>query len=266
MPLDPSRYRTIAFSRQGRVLTIHLDRPDALNAVNAELHEELSRVFVDAAADAESDVVVLTGNGRAFCAGGDIDWMQHAIDTPGVFERTGREARQILLSQVELDKPLIARVNGHATGLGCSLALFCDIAIAAENAKIGDPHVAVGLVAGDGGAVIWPQLVGYQRAKEFLLTGDLLTAADAARIGLINRAVPAEGLDEAVYGLAQRLAQGAQKAIRWTKLAVNLPLKQLIAQVFDAGAAYEGLSAATEDHREAVAAFREKRKPVFRGR
>ncbi len=195
-------YRTISIERRGRTLVLTLDRPDALNAVNAELHAELARIFTNVRHDAEADVVVLTGRGRAFCAGGDLGWMQAAIDDPAVFEETGRQAKEIVFGQLDLDKPLICRLNGHATGLGASLVLLCDIIIAQENAKIGDPHVPVGLVAGDSGALIWPQLVGYAKARHYLFTGELMTAAEAERIGLITRVVPEAELDAAVYGLA----------------------------------------------------------------
>lgn len=259
-------YRTIAFSREGRILTITLNIPDTLNAVNERLHTELSRVFDDANADPDSDVVVLTGAGRAFCAGGDLEWMQGSIDDPSKFEATAVEAKRIIYSQLALEKPLICRMNGHAIGLGASLALSSDIVIAADNARIGDPHVAVGLVAGDGGAILWPQMIGYLRAREYLFTGDPIPAPEAARIGLINRAVPTTELDEAVFGLARRIAAGATKAIRWTKITTNMALKNLVHAYMDTGVAYEILSNATRDHQEAVNAFREKRKPVFTGR
>ncbi|MBP6895926.1 MAG: enoyl-CoA hydratase/isomerase family protein [Gammaproteobacteria bacterium] len=264
--MDFSSYTCIEFERQGRVLTIALNRPEQRNAVNARLHHELSRVFTDAQRDEGSDIVVLTGRGRAFCAGGDIDWMQQSIDEPAEFERTAREAKDIVYSQLDLEKPLICKLNGHATGLGASLALLSDVIIASDEARIGDPHVSVGLVAGDGGALIWPQLVGYAKAKRYLLTGELLGAKEAERIGLLTEVVPLAQLDGAVDALASQLASGATKAIRWSKITANLPLRQLFHSYFDAGVAYECMSNLTQDHAEAVRAFREKRKPVFSGR
>jgi len=256
-------YRAITFERRGRVLQVTLNRPEKLNAVDAVLHTELARVFVDISNDPDSDIVVLTGAGRAFSSGGDIGWMQDMIDQPGGFEQTGREAKQIVFGLIDCEKPVVAKLNGHATGLGATIALFCDVIFAAEHAKIGDPHVSVGFVAGDGGAVIWPQLIGYARAKEYLLTGDLMTATQAAQMGLINHVVPADELDARVDAFADRLAAGATKAIRWTKMSVNIGLRDLATSIMDASLAYEALSNATPDHQEAVRAFAEKRPPVF---
>jgi enoyl-CoA hydratase len=256
-------YQTILFNRRRRVLEVTLNRPDKLNATDAVLHTELARVFTDISNDPDSDIVVLTGAGRAFSAGGDVAWMQEAIDEPARFEQTIREAKQIVFGLIDCEKPIIAKLNGHATGLGCTIALFCDIIIAAEDARIGDPHVRVGYAAGDGGAVIWPQLIGYARAKEYLLTGDLMTASQAASMGLINHAVPADELDAKVNAFADRLAAGATKAVRWTKMSVNIGLRDLATKIMDASLAYEALSNIHPDHAEAVRAFAEKRPPVF---
>ncbi|WP_159915682.1 enoyl-CoA hydratase/isomerase family protein [Pantoea sp. 18069] len=258
-------YKTIQFHRRERVLYVTFNRPEVLNAVNELMHEELAQVFHDCSKDPHSDVVVVTGAGRAFCAGGDIEWMQDAIDVPSRFEKTAREAKQIVYSLLDCEKPVIAKVNGHATGLGATIALFCDVIFASAKAKIGDPHVSVGFVAGDGGAVIWPQLIGYARAKEYLLTGDLMSAEKAASIGLINHALAPEELDAAVDAFADRLNQGAIKSIRWTKMATNIELKKIAHSAMDACLAYESLSNVTKDHQEAVNAFREKRAPVFTG-
>ena len=258
-------YKAISVERRGPVLTIILDRPAAYNAVNAELHTELSRIFTDVRHDDDAKVVVLTGRGKAFCGGGDIQWMQDAIDDPASFEQTAREAKEIVFSQLELDKPLICRMNGHAAGLGASLALLCDVIIAKEEARIGDPHVSVGLVAGDGGALIWPQILGYAKAKKFLFTGDMIGAVEAERLGLITDVVKSEELDAAVDALANRLAAAPTKALNWTKVTANLPLKAIFHSHFDAGIAYEQISNMSKDHQEAVNAFGDKRSPVFTG-
>jgi enoyl-CoA hydratase len=263
--VDYKRYSNLIVDVQGRIATVTMNRPEKLNAVDAPMHHELARIFIDLNEDQDVDVVVLTGAGRAFSSGGDIDWMQKMIDEPAQFEKTAREGKQIVFSILDCEKPVIAKLNGHATGLGATIALFCDVIFASEKARIGDPHVSVGFVAGDGGAVIWPQLIGYARAKEYLMTGDLMTAADAARMGLINHAVPPEELDRRVDEFAKRLAQGAMKSIKWTKLSVNIGLKQLAHSIMDASIAYEAMSNRTADHQEAVSAFREGRKPRFTG-
>jgi enoyl-CoA hydratase len=259
-------YNAITAERRDRILTLTMNRPEQLNAIDEELHEELSRIFYDVAGDEETDVVVFTGAGTAFCAGGDLDWLDDMHGDPRAFARTVWEGKRVINSLLDIEQPVIARLPGHAIGLGCTLALFCDIIYAAETAKIGDPHVSVGLVAGDGGAVIWPQLIGYPRAKEYLMTGDLMTATRAAEIGLINHAVPGDQLDDAVYAMAERLAGGATNAIRWTKAAVNLGLKQVANAVLDTAFNFEAMSQMTQDHKIATQAFLAKEKPKFTGR
>jgi enoyl-CoA hydratase len=230
------------------------------------LHHDLSVVFEEINRDPGCDVVVLTGAGRAFCAGGSASWMQGMIDEPATFRAIGPDAKRIVFSLLELEKPIICRLNGAAAGLGATIALLCDIIIASDKALIGDPHVKMGFVAGDGGAVIWPQLIGFARAKEFLMTGEMLTAEHAERIGLINYVVPAVELDARVDAMADTLARGATLAIRWTKTVANIPLRRRAHEVMDASVAYEMLSNVSADHQEAVHAFLEKRKPKFTGR
>ncbi|HEY0916290.1 MAG TPA: enoyl-CoA hydratase-related protein [Solimonas sp.] len=256
-------FDTLALSRKGRLLTITLNRPEALNGVNLRMHEELAEVFHYAAQDEHSDVVVLTGAGRAFSAGGDLDHVAHNAANPHLFDNEVRLAKRIVFAMLDLDKPLVCRLNGHAVGLGASLALLCDVIFAAETAKIGDPHVAIGLVAGDGGAVVWPARVGLCRAKEYLLTGELLTAKKAEEIGLLNHCLPAAELDAAVDAFCDKLLNGSRNAIRWTKVLLNLELKRVATAVMDAGIAYEAVAQRSPDHREGIQALVEKRKPVF---
>lgn len=262
--MNISDYKALLLERDGGVLTVTLNRPETLNAFDEQMDIEMSRLFLDVAEDKETRVVVLTGAGRAFSAGGDIEHMQAVIDNPTLFLEGMQRAKKIVFSMLDCPKPVIAKINGHAIGLGATIALFSDLSYAADHAKIGDPHVKVGFVAGDGGAVIWPQLVGYAKAKEYLLTGDLVTAEEAARLGLINHAVPADQLDAVVDAMAKRLANGASRAIEWTKASINIGLKQLAHSILDASIAYEALSNLTRDHQEAVNAFREKREPVFK--
>ncbi len=262
---DLPLFETITLSRQGRLLTVVLNRPEMMNAVNYRLHEDLVEVLSFAGVDKNSDVVVITGAGKAFSAGGDFEHISKNAANPDLFDEELRAAKRIVFTLLDIDKPVICRMNGHAVGLGATLALLCDVVFAADGAKIGDPHVALGLVAGDGGAAIWPQRIGFGRAKEYLLTGDLLTAKKAEEIGLINHCVPREDLDAAVTAFCERLLNGATKAIRYTKVLINLELKRIAHAMMDPGIAYESLTVRSADHREAVSALMAKRPPNFAG-
>ena len=257
-------YERLKFDYRNRVLWITIDA-GKMNAVDFEMHEELARVFPEAQRDPDSDLIILTGAGRAFCAGGDMTWFQAMIDDPSLFRDIAHDAKRIVNGLLELEKPIICRLNGAAAGLGASIALLCDVIIADETAKIGDPHVKVGLVAGDGGAVIWPQLIGYARAKEMLLTGEMLDASAASAMGLINHALPADQLDAKVDEVAGKILDNPRWAVRWTKTAINLPLRDIANRVMDAAIAYEINSNSTRDRQEAVTAFVEKRAPNFTG-
>ncbi len=261
--MDYSGYETLAVERNDRLLTLTINKPDRHNIVDIVMHRELARIFTDIAMDDEVDVVIFTGAGKAFSAGGDIHWMQSVLDQPHGMADVAIEGRRIITSLLDLEKPLICRLNGDAIGLGATLALFCDIIIADENARIADPHVRVGLAAGDGGAIIWPHLIGAARAKALLMTGDMVSASEAAGMGLITKAVPGDQLDTEVTRMAGKLLRGAQHAIRWTKLSVNLGLKQTVNAVLDASLGYEIASSLLPAHREGVTAFLEKRQPNF---
>jgi enoyl-CoA hydratase len=258
------KYRFIKASRNGPVLTLTMDAPP-FNAAAFDLHDELSHIFYDVAHD-DCSVVILTGAGKAFSAGGDLHEMLANTENPSRQAEMMARAPHIVHSLLALDIPIIARVNGHAMGLGATLAMLCDVAIMNEDAKIADPHVNVGLSAGDGGAMLWPLLIGYARARHHLLTGDPLTGREAMEIGLIYRAVPLEELDEAVNAYADRLAAGATYAIRATKRSINMALRQQAATMVDAHAGIEALTLSSADHREAIEAFLAKRAPVFKGR
>ena len=260
------RYTELELSRAGRVLTIMLNQPDRLNAVSRQMHEELSWVFQEAVDDPDSDVIVLTGAGSAFCAGGDLNWLNEQIEGEiEPFYLESRTMRRIVYGLLDCPKPVIAKVNGDAFGFGASIALLCDIVIAADTARFADPHVRVGLSAGDGGALIWPQLIGFAKAKHYLLTGDAIGAIEAERINLISFAIPASELDAFVARYTEKLCRGAQIAIRYTKSTTNLALRQLFNTVFEAGVAYEGLTKHSRDFREGARAVLEKRRADFKG-
>ena len=256
------KYQLIAFTQDNGVLTISLNRPEKLNAVNAAMHTEMSQLWSDVAKDSSVRSVVLTGTGRAFSAGGDLDWFKHM--TPAALDTLFIEARRIIIDMLQVPQPIVSAVNGAATGLGATLALMSDIVYAAEDAVIADTHVLVGIGAGDGGVVIWPWLCGMARAKEFLMTGDKIRAQDAERMGLVNHVVQGRELVAAATKMARRLADGPQMAIRATKLPLNKILTSTANLAFDHSLALEKECFHSNDHRECVNAFLDKRVPVFR--
>jgi len=259
-----SNLKSIVFENRSGVGVMTLNRPDHMNSFTHAMHVELEDLMLEISEDKQVRVVVLTGAGKAFCAGGDLSEMKNPETrrSPRVMDGS----RRLPHAMLAVKQPIICAVNGHAVGIGATIALFCDVVIMADQAKIGDPHVKVGLVAGDGGAVIWPLLIGINRAKELLLTGDLVSAQEAHRIGLANRVLPAEQVLPAAMELAERLARGPALAIQWTKLAINRVLRQAIENVLDASLALEGITIASRDHAEGIAAFLEKRAPQFEGR
>lgn len=258
-------YTRFSFDRDGAVLTAAFDSDHPVNGVDGPMHEELATLFTDLQRDGASDIVILTGKGRAFCAGGDFDWFAEQIEDPAKFRTIAWDAKRIVTSLLDMEKPIICRLNGAAAGLGATIALMCDVIVADENAVIGDPHVKVGLVAGDGGALIWPQLIGYARAKELLMTGDMLGAQQAVELGLINHAVSSRALDAKVAEIVKKLESNPKWAVRWTKTVANIPLRALAAQMMDASLGYETVSNTLKDRGEAVKAMMEKRAPELSG-
>lgn len=257
-------YEKLIFERKGRILRITIDNPPR-NTVVGALHRDLRRAFEEVNRDDETAVVILTGRGEAFCAGIDIPDLARRLEQPPDLTMLAT-APDLLHAMIDLRKPVIARLNGDAIGFGATVALLCDIVIAADHATIADPHVRMGLVAGDGGALIWPLLIGFARAKEYLLTGNSISARDATAIGLINRAVPAASLDAEVDAIAARLAQSAPMAVNLTKQAINMLLKQFAVPLATAHIGLEAFSKASRDHKEAVFALRDDRAPEFTGR
>lgn len=260
-----SQYQFVRVEIQDGVATVTLNRPESLNAVNTAMHRELEELFLQVQKDGDVKAVVLTGSGRAFCAGGDVKDMAEEKDgrPAGIFDSG---ARQLAMNLVSIEKPVIAAVNGVAVGLGATIALLCDVVFMADTARIGDPHVKVGLVPGDGGAVIWPLLVGPARAKEYLMTGDLLSAHEAERIGLVNHVVPGDKVLAEAQALATRLAKGATLAIRLAKISVQRAVIRAMQDTLDTSLALEAITGYSQDHAEAVKAFAEKREPRFQGR
>lgn len=262
--MTQSNQEKIKYQVENSIATLTINRPEVMNAIDLETHKLLQSLLKRADYDEAVKVIVLTGSGKSFCAGGDIKGMKGQVsfgDAKRVYS-VGRHLIELLMS---IEKPLIARVNGTAVGLGATVALFCDVVCMTNDARIGDRHVNVGLVAGDGGAAIWPLLIGPARAKEMLMTGKLISGTEAERIGLVAHAVEADKLDETVLEVAQTLIDLPPYAVRATRAAVNKILQQTVSSVLDPSLAYEHLSMKTNDHQEAVTAFIEKRQGTYTG-
>ncbi len=270
MTKDYSTYKCLKIEVEDGVAIATFNRPEVMNALNQDgLNEVHKRLFQDLNKDEEVKAIILTGAGRAFCAGADIKMFASwtAAEQAGKKPRVSglSEGLELLEQMLDIDKPIIAAVNGPAIGLGATIALFCDIVIAAETARFGDTHISVGIVAGDGGTVMWPLLVGPAKAKELLMTGRIIDAKEADRIGLVNEVVPLKDLMPKALKLAKQLAQGPTLAIGWTKRSINTKIKQDVNLLINASLAYERLSFFTEDHNEATQAFIQKRQPKFKG-
>lgn len=262
--MDYSSYKNMDFERkENGVLYVKFNKPEKLNALNGDAQEELSRVFADIALDEETKIVVITGEGRAFSAGGDISGMSEGRQAKRTPYNTLKEGINLVRSLTELPQPIIARVNGHAIGLGATIALYCDIIIVSNEAKIADPHIKVGLVAGDGGTGVWSMAMGPTKAKQYLLTGDPISSQDAEKFGLITEAVSPEDLDNRVNYYIEKLTSLSPLAVQLTKRAVNLQVKRVVDEIVEPSFAFEMMSIVSDEHKEAVSAFKEKRKPNF---
>lgn len=258
-------FETIDIERDGDVLIATIAHPDNdLNAVDERLHHDLTGLFSALKRETEARAILLTGRGRAFSAGGDFGWFPQ-LQEPGRMEDLRRDAKQMIWDLLDVEIPLVIGINGPAVGLGASIALLGDVIFMADTATIVDPHVKVGIVAGDGGTAIWPLAVGPALAKRYLLTGDPVTAADAERLGLVTHVSPADRLRDDALAFAHRLAAGAPLALRYTKLAVNKLVKDALNTSFDTATALELVTFHSADHAEALAAMRDKRPPEFKG-
>jgi enoyl-CoA hydratase len=247
---------TVTSDGPARIVT--LNRPGELNAVNERLHWSLANVWRQLSADLEAKVVVLTGAGRAFSAGGDLDWITSFLHDPVARDESFREGAQIIEELLRFPLPVIAAVNGPAIGLGCSVAVLSDIVLISDRAFLMDPHVSVGLVAGDGGAAFWPLLTPILRSREYLYTGDKIPAPLAVELGLASRVVPAADLMPSALKLAHRLAEQPAQALRGTKRVTGMYLAQALAGAIPAGFAAERETMLTAEHRQRVLALREK--------
>ena len=258
-------FANLLYENQDGIAVITMNRPKALNALNQETLDELNQVADMLAKDSTVQVVILTGSGdKAFVAGADIAQMQSMSAMEG--RNFGKLGQAVFNKLENLPQPVIAAVNGFALGGGCELAMACDIRIASEKAKFGQPETGLGITPGFGGTQRLPRLVGKGRAKELLFTADMIDAAEAYRIGLVNKVVPPEELMEAAKALAGRIMKRSAAAVQLAKAAVNRGIEAGL----ENGIAYEaevfGLCFATEDQKEGMTAFVEKRPGVWKGR
>jgi enoyl-CoA hydratase/carnithine racemase len=262
-----AKYQDLQIEVADKVATVTINRPVARNAINQRLIRELRTIWDDLADDMSVHAVVVTGAGDVFSVGGDVKAMSERPGGDVLEEGEVHDpmvSRRLVNRLLELDKPVISAINGDCIGLAATIALLCDISVMAEDARIGDTHVSrVGLVAGDGGTVIWPLLVGVSKAKEFLMRGTLLKGREAERIGLVNHCVAKADVLTTARHIAHELAHGPTWAIRWTKLSVNQIVKDRVNQLMEASMALEQVTFGLSDHKEATTAFKEKRKPVF---
>ncbi|MGE0715105.1 MAG: enoyl-CoA hydratase/isomerase family protein [Alphaproteobacteria bacterium] len=261
---DPyAAYQRLKFDRpHPRVLRITMSNPGKLNAADQVMHGELTRVWRDIDTDRSVSAVILTGEGKAFSAGGDFGMIRQIIDDFDTRAANWKEARDLVYNLINCGKPVVSAMRGPAVGAGLVCGVLADVSIAAKDARIIDGHTRLGVAAGDHATIIWPLLCGMAKAKYYLLLCEPLSGAEAERIGLVSLAVDDAELDEKAVAVATKLAEGAPHAIRWTKYALNNWLRQA-GPIFDASLGLEFLGWSSPDVREGLAAHLEKRKPAF---
>ncbi|MFT7648804.1 MAG: enoyl-CoA hydratase [Candidatus Poriferisodalaceae bacterium] len=258
-----AKYPGLEFERsEPGILLMTINRPEHMNATDAALHNALSRVWLDIDDDDETRVVVVTGKGDAFSAGGDLDWIETMIQNYDGMKVAFKEAGDIVYRMTACSKIIISAINGVAVGAGLAVALMADISIIAEDARFTDGHLRLGVAAGDHANIIWPLLCGLAKAKYYLITSDFIDGKTADQIGLVSKSVPRDELMDEAMKVATKIATGPQDAARWTKRALNLWVTQA-APAFDASLAFEMLNFLGHDAAEGAAAIKEKRKPNY---
>ncbi len=261
--MEYSEYRHILFERrEPNILWMTLNRPEVLNAADARLHTELVKIWDTVDKDPSVHVVVVTGAGRAFSAGGDLGMVEDAYRDFEEIARILDEARDLVYNMLRCSKPVVSAINGPAVGAGLVVALLADISIAAENARLADGHLRMGVAAGDHAAIIWPLLCGMAKAKYYLMTADFIDGREAERIGLVSLCVPDGELLDKAMEVATGLAAGPRHAIKYTKRALNQWMLQA-GPIFDHSLALEMLGFFSEDLMAGVEGLREKRPGEF---
>lgn len=244
------------------VLLITINRPERLNAATPALHHDLGSIWRDVSDDPDVRVAVITGAGRAFSAGGDLEYEKAGLGDFAYITNTFKDASAIVYNIVNCDKPIISAINGAAVGAGLAVALLADISLIGDRVRLTDGHVRIGVAAGDHSAMIWPILCGMAKAKYYLLTGDFITGQEAERIGLVSKCVHQDELLAEALALADRIATGPQLAARWTKKALNNWLRAA-GPIFDASLALEMLNFFGPDAAEGIGAFMDRRTANF---
>jgi enoyl-CoA hydratase len=262
-PADYADFEHLAFDRRpDGVVIVTLNRPEVLNAANERMHREMAEVWAVIDADADARVSVVTGAGRAFSAGGDLDMIADMTENYGAVLEQWRDARTIVEYMLSADKPVVSAINGVAVGAGLAVALMADISIMGESARVSDGHARLGVAAGDHAALLWPLLCGMAKAKYYLLTADFIAGPEAERIGLVTKCVPDADVVPEAIAVAERLAAGSATAVQWTRRVMNHWLRQAL-PAFGESVALEMLGFLGPDAREGLAAIRERRPPRF---
>ena len=257
----------VLYETKGHIATITLNRPEVRNAFSIEMITLWTQFLAEARADDDVRVIILTGKGEAFCSGGDIrDIAGEVYQSWDMKNFLWEGVHRIALTLEDLDKPIIAAVNGAAVGAGMDMAIMCDLRVCSDRARFAEAYITLGLVAGDGGAYFLPRIVGISKALELLLTGDMLSAEEALDLGIVNRVVPHEKLMEEALAMATKIAGKAPLATRMMKRAVYQAQTSTLRSHLDYISSQMSLLSQTEDHMEAAKAFMEKRKPNFVGR
>jgi enoyl-CoA hydratase len=262
--LASENYESIKIDKRDDGVTVAtLNRPERMNAISSRMHTEMARLPRDADSDPSVKVLVITGAGGNFCVGADLTGPPIEV-APG--SAVFREARDILSDLLSCETPIISAVRGYAVGFGATYALLADVVFAGRTAIFADTHVNIGVGAGDGGQLIWPLLVGVNRAKYYLMTGEKLAAEEAERIGLVNFVVDDENVLDAALGLAIRWANGPIRAISASKVGINAYIRMLSSVIVPVSMHAEQVDLLSDDRREAMQAFREKRPPQYADR
>jgi len=257
------KYQHLLIENNNGIAKVTINRPSTLNSANMRLHWELSEIWKDLDKDPKVNVIIITGAGMSFSVGGDFDMVADMTKNFEVLYEVFKDTKALVHNMINCSKPIISAVNGIAIGAGMAVAILADISIVSDKAQFNDGHIRLGVAAGDHACLIWPLLCGMAKAKYYLLTGRFITAIEAERIGLVSAVVPHDQLMEKAYEVANQISHGPQRAIRFTKEALNQWLKQSALTSFDYSCALEMIGFVGNDVKEGMKSIKEKRQPNF---